>query len=178
MENCKEETCQENKIKRAVETGLFGSRWILMLFYFGLVVALGAYAITYFMEIIHLVSFIGKATPDVIMMIILELIDMVMIASLVKMMFTGSYHAFIDKHHHYPDEKSSSGFLKIKIATGLIGVSAIHLLQSFMIAETVEWDKIYKQLAIHGAFLAGAITLSLVEYIHDKTLTDQKLEKN
>jgi uncharacterized protein (TIGR00645 family) len=180
MENCKEEQCKESPVKRIVENILFGSRWLLVLFYSGLIVAMCAYAFTYILQIVHLIGSIGRVNSDGIMMIILELIDMVMIASLVKMMITGSYHAFIDKHHHYLDEKASSGFLKIKIATSLIGVSAIHLLQSFMTisGENLEWDKIYKQLIIHGAFLLGALVLAVVEYLHDKTLADQKQETN
>lgn len=182
MENCEKEKCKENKLKKVVENILFGSRWILILFYSGLIIAMAAYAYTYVFQIIHLIKTIGIANYDTITMTIIELIDIVMIASLVKMMITGSYHAFVDKHHHYPDERSSSGFLKIKIATSLIGVSAIHLLQTFMrIGDeyfNITWDTVYKQGFIHLAFLLGALTLALVEYIHDKTLTDTKQEKN
>jgi uncharacterized protein (TIGR00645 family) len=159
-----------NRFKKIVEGVLFGSRWLLVLFYIGLIVALVAYAYTYTAQIIHLVSSIGSINSDATMMIILELIDMVMIASLVKMMITGSYHAFIDKHHHYPDEKASSGFLKLKLATSLIGVSAIHLLQSFMSVEASSWDKLNKQLIIHGAFLVGALVLAVIEFLHDKVI--------
>ncbi len=182
MEDCKEETCKESKLKKLVEDILFGSRWLLILFYSGLIIALCAYAITYVMQIVHLIQSIGFTSFDTITMIIIELIDMVMIASLVKMMITGSYHAFVDKHHHYKDEKSSSGFLKMKIATSLIGVSAIHLLQTFMrIGDpkfNTSWDTIYKQGFIHFAFILGALTLAMTDFIHDKTLTDNKQEKS
>jgi len=158
------------KVKQFTENILFGSRWLLVLFYAGLIIALMAYAYTYALQIIHLVGSIGALTSDSTMMIILELIDMVMIASLVKMMITGSYHAFIDKHHHYPDEKASSGFLKLKLATSLIGVSAIHLLQSFMAVEAIGWDKLNKQLIIHVAFLIGALVLAVIEFLHDRVI--------
>lgn len=182
--NHTEEQCKEKPrpVKKIIEGILFGSRWILVLFYSGLIIALLAYAYTYFFQIIHLIKTIGVVDTDTVTMTIIELIDIVMIASLVKVMITGSYHAFIDKHHHYPDEKSSSGFLKIKIATSLIGVSAIHLLQTFMrigdVRFNITWDTIYKQGFIHFAFVLGALTLAAVEYIHDKTLPPTKEEKN
>lgn len=165
-------------MKKAIEKILFGSRWILVLFYTGLIIALLTYAYTYFITVIHLIGDIGHIDSNGVMVIILELIDMVMIASLIKVIITGSYHAFISKDHDYGDDKASSGFLKIKISTSLIGVSAIHLLQSFMKIEIITWDTINKQLAIHGGFIIGAIALAFIEYLHDKTLIDHKEEKN
>jgi uncharacterized membrane protein YqhA len=44
-------------------------------------------------------------------MITLEAVDTVMIATLVKMIITGSYHSFVDKNHGQPNESSSSGML-------------------------------------------------------------------
>jgi uncharacterized membrane protein YqhA len=55
-----------------------------------------------------------------------------MIAIFVKMIITGSYHSFVDKNHGQPNESSSSGMLKVKLATSIMGVSSIHLLQSFI----------------------------------------------
>jgi uncharacterized membrane protein YqhA len=40
-------------------------------------------------------------------MITLEAVDTVMIATLVKMIITGSYHSFVDKNHGQPNESSS-----------------------------------------------------------------------
>lgn len=163
-------------MKKAIEKLLFGSRWLLVVFYFGLIIALMTYAYTYFFTVIHLIRDVGHINSNGVMVILLELVDMVMIASLIKMIITGSYHAFISRHHEYGDDKASSGFLKVKIATSLIGVSAIHLLQSFMIIEKIDWDIIYKQGFIHAAFIVGALALAYVEYLHDKTLTDHKEE--
>jgi len=165
-------------MKKAIERILFGSRWLLIVFYFGLILALITYAYTYFFTVIHLVKDVGHINSNGVMVILLELVDMVMIASLIKMIVTGSYHAFVSKEHNYIDDKASSGFLKVKIATSLIGVSAIHLLQSFMIIEKMSWEVIYKQGFIHLAFILGALSLAYVEYLHDKTLSDHKEEKH
>jgi hypothetical protein len=92
-----------------------------------------------------------------------------MIATLVKMIITGSYHSFVDKNHGQPNESSSSGMLKVKLATSIMGVSSIHLLQSFISAECVDWDVIYKQLIIHCAFIIGCLALAYVDYLHCKS---------
>jgi len=162
-------------MKKIIENILFGSRWLLILFYFGLIIALGSYAYTYTVQIVHMISNMGKLTSELTMALMLELVDIVMIANLVKMIITGSYHAFIDKNHNYTDEKASSGFLKVKIATSLISVAAIHLLQSF-VAHDISPEKLYRQLIIFGAFVVGGIALAFIEYLHDRTLLDNKTE--
>jgi uncharacterized membrane protein YqhA len=43
-----------------------------------------------------------------------------MIANLVKMIITGSYHSFVDKEHGFKGENANSGMLKVKISTSLI----------------------------------------------------------
>jgi len=53
----------------------------------------------------------------------LHAVDIVMIANLVKMIITGSYHSFIDKTHNEEIEKVSSGMLKVKMSTSILGVT-------------------------------------------------------
>ena len=58
-------------------------------------------------------------------MVTLEDVDIVMIANLVKMIITGSYNSFVSKKHDDENEKVSSGMLKVKMSTSIMGVSAI-----------------------------------------------------
>ena len=59
--------------------------------------------------------------------------------------------------------------LKVKMSTSLIGVSSIHLLQSFINSEHSNWEDLKKQLVIHGTFLVGALILSVIDYLHEKS---------
>lgn len=156
------------RIKGLVESILFGSRWLLTFFYFGLIVGILCYAYVYILGIIHLVAAAGTLTKESVMIILLELVDMVMIANLVKMIITGSYNSSVSKEHGHPNENVSSGILKVKLGTSLIGVTSIHLLQTFINSANIPWDDIYKQLVIHGAFVVGSMGLAYIEYLHDK----------
>lgn len=156
-------------MKKFIEKVIFGSKWLLIPFYLGLIVVMFIYTFIYSKEIAHLVVEINQLDKESVMLIILEIVDIVMIANLVKMIITGSYNSFVDKNHGDDSEKISSGMLKVKMSTSLIGVSSIHLLQTFINAEKVDPANLYKQLAIHGAFLIGALILSIIDFLHAKS---------
>lgn len=162
---------KKNKITDTIEQILFFSKWMLIPFYVGLIIALACFLIVDIKEVYHFLvhsSGINKADA---MMFILELIDMAMIAALVRMIIIGGYTSFVNKYHHLEGEKTSSGVLKVKLGTALIGVSSINLLQTFISCtsdKTITWDILQKQLVIHLAFLLGAIVLAVVDYLHVK----------
>jgi uncharacterized protein (TIGR00645 family) len=55
------------------------------------------------------------------------------------------------------------GNLKVKLASALIAISSIHLLQIFMEVGNYEDRAVGWALAIHGMFLAGAVVLGLLD---------------
>ena len=156
-------------MKKFIENLIFGSRWLLIPFYLGLIVVMTIYTFVYVKEIFHLVAEIGDITKENVMLMILELVDIVMIANLVKMIITGSYNSFVDKSHGITGENISSGMLKVKMSTSLIGVSSIHLLQTFINASAISWDELNKQMLIHGSFLVGSLILAIIDYLHEKS---------
>lgn len=152
---------------RVIEKVLFNVRWVLLPFYFGLIAVLVYYLYAYFTDLHHFFSQGLNATIDEAKLFVLDSVDMVMVANLVKMIIAGSYNSFISKQHGYRNENVSSGELKIKISTSVVVLSMIHLLKSF-IGHTEPVDVIQEQLIIFGAFLVGAMVLSFVEFIHVK----------
>jgi len=160
------------KLKKIIEVIIFGSRWLLTPFYIVLILALGVYTyfdVYEFGEYIHQIGHINKTTA---MLTFIELIDMTMIANLGKMIITGSYHSFVDKQHGRENEHMSSGMLKVKMATSLVGITSIGLLQrSVNIGTTivVEWDVLYKLAFVHVIFLLSSIVLEVVDYMHEKS---------
>lgn len=157
--------------RRTVEKTLFSSKWMLIPFYAGLMVALAIFLIIDLKEVYHMVAESNSLDKTTGMMFILELVDMAMIAALVRMIIIGGYTSFVNKNHSEEGEKSSSGVLKVKLGTALIGVSSINLLQTFIscMHSNISWDKINIQLIIHGAFLLGALVLSVIDYLHVKS---------
>ena len=112
-----------NFFKKMIETVIFSSKWLLIPFYLKLFLTLGKLMYHFFSE--------GTLSNEDLMST-LEDVDIVMIANLVKMIITGSYNSFVDKTHSEDAEKVSSGVLKVKMATSIMGVSSIHLLQTFI----------------------------------------------
>jgi uncharacterized protein (TIGR00645 family) len=147
-------------LKHYVKTIIFYSKWLVIPFLIKLFFTLG-------ILLYHFVLENHISNED--LMSTLEAVDTVMIATLVKMIITGSYHSFVDKNHGEPGENSSSGLLKVKLASSIMGVTSIHLLQTFISVEHLSWDTINKQLIIHGVFMVGCLVLAIVDYLHCKS---------
>lgn len=157
--------------KKIIELVIFNTKWLLIPFYIVLALALGVY--TYFdvKEFIEYLIRLPNINKEAAMLTFVELIDITMIANLGKMIIVGSYNSFISKSHGYEGENVSSGMLKVKMATSLVGVTAIGLLQKSIDIYAVEWDTLYKLAFVHGVFLLSAIVLSWVDYLHLKSET-------
>jgi uncharacterized protein (TIGR00645 family) len=151
---------------KSIENVIFNIRWVLPFFYFGLIVVFALYGVSYVIEIGHLIYDFCTDHPslDIMELIMLNMIDVVMVANLVKMIIAGSYNSFISKKHGYENERISSGGLKIKIASSIIVVAAIHLLKEFV--TQINWDELKHQIAIMLVLLLTSVVLSLLEYLH------------
>lgn len=146
---------------KLLEKGIFACRWILIASYIKLIVIL--------VEISYLFwAHNGLTTHEIIDT--LEAVDIVMILNLVKSIITGSYNSFVSKEHGRKGENVSSGALKVKMGTSLIGISSILLLQIFLaVNKDTSWDMIWKLLAIHAAFLVSALIMAVIEFLHVKS---------
>jgi len=147
-------------LKHYVKTIIFYSKWLVIPFLIKLFFTLGILLYHFILE---------NHISNEDLMSTLEAVDTVMVASLVKMIITGTYHSFVDKNHGEPGENSSSGLLKVKLASSIMGVTSIHLLQTFINVEHLSWDTINKQLIIHGIFMVGCLVLAIVDYLHCKS---------
>jgi uncharacterized protein (TIGR00645 family) len=149
-----------------LEGVIFNIKWVLPLFYLGLTIILMCYAVTFAKEIGEVIMHFASKSTDDMKLIVLDFIDIVMVANLVKMIIAGSYHSFISKDHGRKDETISSGTLKIKIATSIVIVGSIHLLRMLVSPIPVLPDEVYKVAVIYSLFLITAVVLSGTEYVH------------
>lgn len=157
--------------KKIIEQALFSSKWVLVPFYLCLLLALVFFLRVPFNQIFEFIKSTEEIDPTESVLFALELIDVVMIAALIRMIIIGGYTSFVSKPEYMSGEKSSSGVLKVKLSTALIGVSSIHLLKTFIkcdLDKTITWDVLNMQMAIHASFLAGSIVLAIVDYLHVK----------
>ena len=156
-------------LKKILENIIFESRWLLVPFYLVLVLSLVVYCyfdVQSFIEYVYNIGTINKTTA---MLTFIELIDFAMVGNLGKMIITGSYNSFVDKNHGRQNEHMSSGMLKVKMATSLVGITSIALLKtSVSITPDTPWDLLLKLSFVHGVFLLSSVVLQVVDYMHEK----------
>ena len=121
-------------------------------------------------ELWHLVSDVGHLSENEVMLLVLGLVDVVMIANLLIMVIIGGYETFVSRIHmrNHPDQPEwlshvNANVLKVKLAMAIVGISSIHLLQSFINASEISSDTLLWQTVIHLTFVASAVSLALID---------------
>lgn len=158
--------------KKAIEYLIFNIKWLLIPFLIKLI-----WNIIFLMYIF----FVNKGLPNEPLISTLEALDIVMVAALIEMVITGIYNSHIDRNHGYPNKNITSGVLKMKMGTSLIGVSSIHLLKLFVEETTIpnsNWDELWKKIIIHMAFIVGAMALVWIDKLHIKSEAQELLNED
>jgi len=160
----------EYKQKSMMTNILFGSRWLQLPLYLGLIVAQAVYVYFFGLELVHLVSTASKIGEAQVMLIVLGLIDVVMISNLLIMVIVGGYETFVSRlnlegHPDEPDWLShvNANLLKVKLATAIIGISSIHLLKTFIDAQNLSDKVLIAQTLIHMTFVFSAIAIAYID---------------
>lgn len=166
---------------RVLKSLIFASRWLQAPLYFGLIVAQAVYVYLFMVELSHLIHKIGNLTETDIMLIVLGLIDVVMIANLLIMVIVGGYETFVSRLNleDHPDQPEwlshvNAGVLKVKLATALIGISAIHLLKTFINAGQLDDRIVLWQVVIHMVFVVSAMAMAYTDKLMTQTLVLNK----
>ena len=156
---------------------IFGSRWLQLPLYLGLIVAQGVYVILFVKELWHLILHSFTFSEQQIMLVVLGLIDVVMISNLLIMVIVGGYETFVSRLQlqNHPDQPEwlshvNASVLKNKLAMAIIGISSIHLLRTFIEAGALGSDKasytetgVMWQTIIHCVFILSAVGIAAVD---------------
>ncbi len=162
---------------RPLPSLIFGSRWLQLPLYLGLIVAQCVYVVLFLKELWHLMLHSFDFSEQQIMLVVLGLIDVVMISNLLVMVIVGGYETFVSrlKLENHPDQPEwlshvNASVLKIKLAMAIIGISSIHLLRTFIEAGNLGSAKatyteagIMWQTIIHIVFILSAIGIAAVD---------------
>ena len=167
-----------NRYTRPLEYLIFWSRWLQAPLYVGLIVAQAVYVFQFGVELTHLVAKTGSLSDTEIMLIVLGLIDVVMIANLLIMVIIGGYETFVsrlDDLDHHPDQPEwlshvNAGGLKVKLATALISISAIHLLTGIINLKHLSEKALMWQVIIHMTFVVSAIAMAYTDKVMTSSL--------
>jgi uncharacterized protein (TIGR00645 family) len=162
---------------------IFGSRWLQLPLYLGLIVAQGVYVVLFLKELWHLITHSTSFTEQQIMLVVLGLIDVVMISNLLVMVIVGGYETFVSRlrlqgHPDQPEwlDHVNASVLKIKLAMAIIGISSIHLLRTFIEAGNMGQpgaryteSAVMWQTIIHVTFILSAIGIAWVDRMGNYT---------
>ena len=166
------------KLEHLIENTILASRWILVVFYLGLAAALGLYAISFVRKLWEYFSKVMVLEETDAILKILSLIDASLVASLVVMVMISGYENFVSRFDNVDEQsaeltwlgKIDASSLKIKVASTIVAISSIHLLQVFLNADKYTDSKIMWLTIIHMAFVFSAFLLAYI----DKVITSTK----
>jgi uncharacterized protein (TIGR00645 family) len=175
-------------IERLLEWLVFSSRWLLAPVYLGMIAAQALFAYQFLIDLWALLGKVGLH-GEVFLQGVLGLIDMIMVVNLVVMVVIGGYATFVSKlalenHEDRPVwlDHIDPGTLKTKLAGALIGISGIHLLNSFTKLAPfpqagdaprlpIDEAQVMLQIAIHLTFVVSAVVLAWTDILLERKLT-------
>jgi uncharacterized protein (TIGR00645 family) len=155
----------------SIERALLAARWLLIVFYFGLAFALAAYACAFVVKCVKLALVIFSLSDNDVILVMLGLIDACLVASLMVMVMLTGYENYISRLDHEDASelawlgKVDTGSLKVKIASAIVAISSIHLLQVFLNAGQYATQEIMWTTLIHLTFVLSAFSLAVVDRI-------------
>lgn len=169
-------------LERALERGLFMSRWLMAPFYVGLIGAVVALMVVFFQDIYrefpHLWSMDHGMDGDSAIMLALTLIDLSLAANLVIIVIFSGYENFVSKidtgaHEDRPEWMGTVDFsgLKLKLIASIVAISGIALLKSFLeISDGAafgaeEQMRLMWQVIVHVVFVVSGVLLALMDWL-------------
>jgi uncharacterized protein (TIGR00645 family) len=169
-------------IERALERGLFASRWLMAPFYVGLVGALLALLWVFGVELVHGAGAIfhpDAAHPfgaEQAILLALSLIDLSLAGNLVLIVIFSGYENFISKIdtatvEDRPDWMGTVDFsgLKLKLIASMVAISGIALLRAFLTLTEAGTDldqpRMMWLVALHLTFVVSGVLLALMDWL-------------
>jgi uncharacterized protein (TIGR00645 family) len=158
------------KLEHFVESVILASRWLLVVFYLGLAAALGLYAISFARKLFDFTVKVMVLDETDAILKILGLIDAALVASLVVMVIISGYENFVSRFDNADNEvsflgKIDAGSLKIKVASTIVAISSIHLLQIFLNIATYSDNQVMWLTIVHMAFVISALLLAYIDRV-------------
>ena len=162
-----------------VERIILSSRWILVIFYLGLVAALAVYGLSFVFKFLKVAKNVFVYDEAEMILAMLGLIDAALVASLIVMVMISGYENFVSRFDEGGDSisflgKLDAGSLKIKVASSIVAISSIHLLQIFLNANQYSDSKLMWYTIIHLAFVVSAVMLGFLDRLMSKGKGDAK----
>jgi uncharacterized protein (TIGR00645 family) len=157
-----------------IERVILSARWILVVFYVGLAAALAIYAVSFIYKLAKVAVDVFTLDDSDMILAMLGLIDAALVASLIVMVMISGYENFVSRFDKTDNDEISwlgkldAGSLKIKVASSIVAISSIHLLQIFLNMQQYDGTRLMWATLIHLAFVVSALLLGFLEQIMTK----------
>ena len=149
---------------------ILAGRFLLVVFFLGLVWGLALVSARFVGKLWELTTELWEKSETDLLIDVLHLLDSALVASLVLMVALSSYDSLVDRLQGEADQqemrwvsRTDHGNLKIKVATAMVAISSIHLLQVFLQAEIQNETAVFWRVVIHVVFLVGAVLLGILD---------------
>jgi len=150
---------------------MYASRLLLALFCLGLVAGLALYLVRFMNKIAKLALDLFHYSDEDVLIALLHLVDSALVASLVVIVALVTFDSMVSRLQEAEDDpralrwvsQTDLGNLKTKVATAIVAISSIHLLQIFMKLESYSPERVMWSVIIHLVFVVGAVLLALVD---------------
>ncbi len=161
------------RIELAIESIILASRWLLVIFYLGLAVALGIYALSFAKKLFEFATVVMTLNDTDTILRMLGLIDAALVASLLVMVIISGYENFVSRFDGHSGDVHwlgtiDVGSLKVKVASTIVAISSIHLLQVFLNSATYSNGQLMWLTLMHMAFVLSALLLAYIDRLGGK----------
>jgi uncharacterized protein (TIGR00645 family) len=168
------------KMKRVelfLEHFMFGSRWLLVPFYIGLIAGIALLLVKFLKAFLFLVPVVFNGDGGEALLGILTLVDITLVANLLLIIIFAGYENFVSKidtgdNEDRPEWMGHVGFsdLKLKLIGSIVAISGIELLKYFInVNEVLATPNGNNQLAwlvgIHLTLVFSGVMFALMDRI-------------
>ena len=154
-----------------LEKIIFNSRWILVVFYAGLVLCLLILAMKFVQEFVHFASIFWMADESKFLTGILAIVDKTLLANLLILVIFSGYENFVsvigvakvsEDRPKWMGEVDFAG-LKIKLIGSIIALSGINLLAAFLEIDSANKENLAWMIGVHFTFVVTGLLYAYSE---------------
>ena len=165
--------------EKVVERLIFASRWLQVPLYLGLFGTLVILLVRFAFEFVELAHKAIGVDESHVILGVLTLVDLVMVANLIVMVVISGYENFVSRFDTQSGEVHwlgtiDVGSLKIKVASTIVAISSIHLLQIFLNHNIYTAEQLMWLTIMHLAFVLSALLLAYIDRIMAIAKGDKK----
>lgn len=160
------------RIEHALEMFMFGSRWLLVPFYLGLVGGIALLLVKFVKAFVALVPTVFTGDSGDALLGILSLVDITLVANLLIIIIFAGYENFVSKIDTGESEDRPSWMghvsfsdLKLKLIGSIVAISGIELLKYFINVKEVSDHELGWAVGIHLTLVFSGVMFALMDRI-------------